>query len=225
MKDNQQDKATEDYPGFVVHDDRVTGSITLGPTRMPLWAPISTMIQAGYDAAIECWPSLPAEGSPEAIGSFLEDLFQQRKEFGRLLCVLADVERQERVTRDTDIKPWYGHPEHVKRVRTALQNCLQHLNDVASQEYECLVGDAALGIYPSSRLGIDWSGCPGVEGLGKRYGLVTADNVVDPDDILAAHREAHSDEAIARMLEIPLECVESCSRASLIDTVHSTWIG
>lgn len=137
MKDDQQDKATEDYPGFVVHDDRVTGSITLGPTRMPLWAPISTMIQAGYDAAVECWPSLPGEGSPEAIGSFVEDLFQQRKEFGRLLCVLADVERREREARlgDHSAQPWYALTENVERVRTILQSCLQHLDTVASQYY------------------------------------------------------------------------------------------
>ncbi len=146
-EDDQQDKVTEDYPGFVVHDDRVTGSITLGPTRMPLWAPISTMIQAGYDAAVECWPSLPEEGSPETIGSFLEDLFQQRKEFGRLLCVLADVERQRRELRSLGYKtggmdlPWYAHPEHVERVRTALQNCLQNLDIIASKDYTYVIAN------------------------------------------------------------------------------------
>jgi hypothetical protein len=37
--------------------------------------------------------------SVQIIGPFLEDLFQQRKEFGRLPCVLADVSRRQRELR------------------------------------------------------------------------------------------------------------------------------
>lgn len=157
--DDPQFKVTEDYPGFVVHDDRVTGSVTLGPTRMPLWAPISTMVEAGYHSAVESWPSLPKYGSAEAIGSFLQDLFQQRKEFGRLLCVLADVERREREARNENdsLQPWYANNENVERVRTALQNCLQHLEYIAAQDYQYVVWSdadyeewAKSGEFPSS---------------------------------------------------------------------------
>jgi hypothetical protein len=131
---------TEDYPGFVIHNGRVTGSITLGHSRMPLWAPISTMIHAGYQAAVESWPSLPKEGSAKAIGLFLQDLFQQRQEFGRLLCVLADVERRERETRRKGSRqPWFAHTENVERARATLHNCLQHLDSLASRDYNYVV--------------------------------------------------------------------------------------
>jgi hypothetical protein len=133
------DKITEDYPSFIVHDGRVTGSITFGPTRLALRGPIGTMVYAGFSRAVESWPSLAEQSSPEALGNFLEDLFQQSKEFGRLLCVLADVERQEREarlgSREPFSPPWYAHAENVERVRASLQSCLQHLEVIAAEDH------------------------------------------------------------------------------------------
>ena len=59
----------------------------------------------------------------------------------------ADVERQERALRQlgydkagmASLQPWYAHPEHVNRVRAALQNCIQHLDYIASQDYQYIV--------------------------------------------------------------------------------------
>ena len=83
------DEETEDYPGLIVHDGRVTGSITLGRSRLPVWA-------FGGD-----W-SYAEQGWTEHYGwdrsrwdAFLGNLLEQRGDFARLLCVLADVERQE----------------------------------------------------------------------------------------------------------------------------------
>ncbi len=75
------------------------------------------------------------------MGMYLRDIFQQRKEFGRLLCVLADVERQEREARHEDgsLQPLYADTENVERVRLALQNCLQHLEQPASQDHDFVV--------------------------------------------------------------------------------------
>jgi len=87
-----KDKVTEDYPGFVVHDGRVTGSITIGHSRLPLWCLINIMIDAGYSAAAEDYPTLSTYATAAEIGSFLYDLLENRREFARLLCVLADVE-------------------------------------------------------------------------------------------------------------------------------------
>jgi hypothetical protein len=137
------DKITEDYQGFIVHDGRVAGSITVGPTRLPLWAPISTMIDAGFSIAAQSWPSLSEQSSPKAIGQFAQDLLWQRKEFGRLLCVLADVERQDREARSgggqRSLQPWYAHAENVERVRASLQSCLQHLEVIAAEDYRYII--------------------------------------------------------------------------------------
>src|ERR1017187_2722714 len=89
-------KITEDYPGFVVHDGRAWGAITLGPTRLGLWAVIQGLVNEGYAATVDHYPTLPEDATADEIGWFLKDLLEQRREFGRLLCVLADVERRER---------------------------------------------------------------------------------------------------------------------------------
>ena len=87
---DKQDKVTEDYPGLIVHDDRVTGSITVGHSRLPIWAFVSTMVEAGFAEAKKLW-DVSDYTNPSDLGIFLQNLMEQRKEFGRLLCVLADV--------------------------------------------------------------------------------------------------------------------------------------
>jgi hypothetical protein len=95
-------KVTEDYPGFVVDDGRVSGSITMGHSRLPLWCVIQIIVKAGYRAALRSHPDIVNRATADEIGWFLYDLLENRKEFGRLLCVLADVERRERETRDNE---------------------------------------------------------------------------------------------------------------------------
>jgi hypothetical protein len=92
-------KVTEDYPGLVVDDGRVSGSITMGHSRLPLWCVIQTIVKAGYGAAIRSHPDIVNRATSDEIGWFLYDLLENRKKLARLLCVLADVERREREAR------------------------------------------------------------------------------------------------------------------------------
>lgn len=117
------------YPGLVVHDGRVSGSITVGPTRLPLWAFIGWAVEQGFDAAAEDYYS---EHYHEWFGKhdlaiFLSNLMELRGEFGRLLLVLADAER-----RDRGRTPWWETKRHRKRVGDQLRRCLEILdqNDV-----------------------------------------------------------------------------------------------
>lgn len=75
------------YPGVVVHDGRMTGSLTFGRVRTPLWAPQLGFLDA-EDYAVEPEAQKAAE-------AFLRDLLQARGEYARLLLVLADAERRE----------------------------------------------------------------------------------------------------------------------------------
>lgn len=63
--ETEEFKVTEDYPGFVVHDGRAWGAITLGHTRLGLWAVIRTLVAEGYTATAEQYemPNKPAESA------------------------------------------------------------------------------------------------------------------------------------------------------------------
>lgn len=87
------------YPGLVVHDGRVSGSITFGPTRLPLWAPVLR-----FEDALEDYGADPAE--VQAAECFLHDLLEMRGEFGRLLLVLADAERRDSEREDEALEPY-----------------------------------------------------------------------------------------------------------------------
>lgn len=113
------EESTDLYPGLVVHDGRVTGSITFGPTRLPLWAPQIAFVDAEDYRA-----------SKEDVGAgehFLSDLLQLRGEFGRLLLVLADAERCERVTGSRYC--WWQTKRHRKRIAQQFKLCLQVLEE------------------------------------------------------------------------------------------------
>ena len=113
---------TEDYPGLQVQDNRVTGSINVGPTRLPLWAIIHDVITGGWETAEASYDVTPNLLTEHQFTDFLYHLLEQRGEFGRLVCVLADVERRER---KGDKRPWWERPKQRRRVRAALTACLQ----------------------------------------------------------------------------------------------------
>lgn len=134
------------YPGLVVHDGRVSGSITAGPTRLPLWA------FAGWDWSdvLAGWDYIETEygWTKQRHAGFLYDLLNVRGEFARLLLVLADAERRQ-MDREDDTtaphgpvvqisiregdggvvlpRPWYEDPEWSAPVREQLQRCLDLL--------------------------------------------------------------------------------------------------
>lgn len=114
------------YPGLVVHDGRVTGSITTGQSRLPLWAFVSTAIQRGWDEVERGWTPSDYGWSEEEMALFLYCLLEMRGEFGRLLLVLADAERCEVAGNGN---PWWQTKRHRKRVATQMRRCLAALGE------------------------------------------------------------------------------------------------
>jgi hypothetical protein len=118
-----------------VRDDRVSGSITLSRSRLPLWCLVAAALDGGWDEVRESYPQVAEYGWPDAGGliEFVRSLTELRGEFGRLLCVLADVEHQEanRTEHNSDAKAWWEREEDRARVRAALRRCLEALGDDA----------------------------------------------------------------------------------------------
>ena len=141
---------TSDYPGLFVSDNCVTGSIRVGG-RLPVWAFLYTALVDDWDDVEAGWAPTEHYGfTLEKLGSFLGDLFEMRGEFARLLCVLADVERDEqgRVEKAlyghgpwvVDVspwkadavrlpEPWWTHDPSRQRVAEQLRRCLATLED------------------------------------------------------------------------------------------------
>lgn len=112
---------SHDYPGLCVHDGRVTGSITAGCSRLPLWAFLPDVVREGWEAVA---PDYDADDHIDVakVAAFVYNLLEARGEFGRLLCVLADVERRERTAADD--RPWWDHDDLRRRVADQLRCCL-----------------------------------------------------------------------------------------------------
>ena len=117
-------KQTNGYPKLMVHDNIQSGSINVRGTRLPLWAIIHTAISEGWIQVERGW--LPTEHygfTKEDLAHFLYCLLEQRGEFGRLLLLLANVEKLE---------CWWENDKARRRVIKQLQNCLDALNEVES---------------------------------------------------------------------------------------------
>lgn len=118
------------YPGLVVCDDRVSGSITISRSRLPLWAISYTAITDDWGRVTDGWPTAK-EITEEDFATFIYDILELRGEFARLLLVLADAERCERV-RSSMNKPWWRTKKHRKRVLDQLQRCSSALTASSS---------------------------------------------------------------------------------------------
>lgn len=146
------DEETEDYPGLVVHDGRVSGSITVGHTRLPIWAFIYTAITEGWDEAERGWTPSDYGMKESDLAVFLHDLLNLRGDFGRLLLAMANAERvaEDRSeaaldahtaeTGETVVNvspwdpkalalppPWWEDPELSAPVVDLLKRCLEAL--------------------------------------------------------------------------------------------------
>lgn len=113
------------YPGLVVHDGRVSGSITVGESRLPLWA----FAGWDWDEIVQGWPYIEDEYGwtrAEQCG-FLWNLLNLRGDFARLLLVMADAERLENRRSDLGRPQWWETKRHRKRVGDALRRCLEIL--------------------------------------------------------------------------------------------------
>ena len=146
------EESVDVYPGLTVHDGRVSGSITIGRTRLPLWAVVGEVIRENWDS-VEYYYG-PTSWSEAEFLTFLANLLDLRGEFARLLCTLADVERLESIREETalkgceglvDVTPgvpgavqpppsWWQDPELKSRVVDQLKLCLAVLESTPTDE-------------------------------------------------------------------------------------------
>lgn len=113
------------YPGLVVSDgehSRQSGSITVGRTRLPLWAFIGDAVRSGwgvtggyYDEGGEYERTF----GRDAAGRFVSALADLRGEFGRLLLLLADPR-------------WQTQKRRRKQLAVQMRRCLAKLEEVKS---------------------------------------------------------------------------------------------
>lgn len=115
------------YPGLVVHDGRVTGSITVGRSRLPLWCFMPTAVRDGWDEAERDFEPSQYGWDAEKAGLFVYDLLEARGEFARLLLVIANAERAERLDESRELPGWWQRPWHRGRVLAQLRRCIAAL--------------------------------------------------------------------------------------------------
>jgi len=147
------------YPGLVVHDGRVTGSMTTGRSRLPLWCFVYTAITEGWGEVEDNWKPSEYGWTAERFASFLYDLLEMRGEFARLLLLLANTTRvddeREQAAMDeqapgqgvVQIKvfdsdpddavtlppPWWLTPELRDPIVAQLRRCLETLESPSTQ--------------------------------------------------------------------------------------------
>jgi hypothetical protein len=119
------------YPGLWVWDDRVTGSITFGRSRLPAWAIVGEFMSNGWDAVEEGWGPSQYGWDAARFADFIHHLLEARGEFGRLLLILADADRRDGELDETDLDhlfhAWWRRPEDRQRVADQLRRCLAAL--------------------------------------------------------------------------------------------------
>ena len=116
------------YPGFVVHDGRVSGSITLGRSRLPIWCLLADMVHTGWPSVVASYGDTHGV-TPSDMTGLLCNLLDHRGEFARLLLILADVERdnderEHESRRAADRVPWWEWEPSRRRVVEQLHRCL-----------------------------------------------------------------------------------------------------
>jgi len=111
------------YPGLVVHDGRMAGSITAGKSRLPLWA----IITADWDEVSRIWPSTTDYITEEELSTFLHSLLGLRGEFARLLLVLANQQKLYMEDGLDDSESWW-ESDSKQIVIDQLKRCLETLD-------------------------------------------------------------------------------------------------
>lgn len=116
------------FPKLMVDENVVSGSINVRNTRLPLWAFITTAINEGWEAVERGWSPEKHYGySQKDLAEFLYYLLEQRGEFGRLLLLLAKVEKPH-VPWRTDV--WWEIKSARRQVELQLERCLDVLKQV-----------------------------------------------------------------------------------------------
>lgn len=109
------------YSGLVVQDNRVSGSITVRRTRLPLWTLIGTAIREDWEAVQEGWNVADYDYSADELADFLYHLLESRGEFARLLLEIANAHKQNNF--------WWIDEEICENVRVQLRKCLDSLTE------------------------------------------------------------------------------------------------
>ena len=115
---------TKDYPGLSVHDGMSAGSIRMEGAAA-LWAITATVLKFDWGFLSKSWGD--PEMTEDEFRSFIHNLMQQRGEFGRLVCVLADVERRSHAN-----KVWWQTKTQRRRMIAQLQRCIDALQEEES---------------------------------------------------------------------------------------------
>ena len=115
------EESVDIYPGLVVRDNRVSGSITIRQSRLPLWTLIGTAIQEDWTSVQEGWNVADYNYSAEELADFLYHLLESRGEFARLILELANAHKQNDF--------WWIEEEICEKVGVRLQNCLDSLRE------------------------------------------------------------------------------------------------
>lgn len=134
MSGERERRETEDYPGFVVCDNRRFGSITLGHTRQAVRDVLSyAMTVEGWDDAIAGygWDEDPegtiAGVSLTDLGNLLDVLFDLRGDYGRLVLAMANAERRGGGS-------WPERPRIRKPVVDLMRSCLADLESRSASQ-------------------------------------------------------------------------------------------
>jgi hypothetical protein len=178
----REDAETEDYPGLWVHDGRVSGSITVSQSRLPLWA----FAGWDWDEVVASWDYIETEygWTEDRQGEFLHNLLEARGEFGRLLLTIADMHRIECERDDVTIdqaaaeghpavssdgglvlitpgdpnalrmRGWWEHDDLRARMVAQLQACIDLLEDEPSCEDTCQERCAHPGEFSECEIGV-----------------------------------------------------------------------
>jgi len=118
---------TYTFPKLMVHDNMVTGSINIKDSRLSLWAIIGTAINEGWKQVESGWSPEENYGyTKEDLAQFLYCLLEQRGEFGRLVLLLAEVERPEK----RGFVGWWELPKVRSKVKAQLQRCIDALEQI-----------------------------------------------------------------------------------------------
>ena len=129
------EESTDLYPGLVLHDNRQSGSITVGRSRVSLWAICTTAIlgswkgkpDPGWGNVEDGWELTRHSGfDGEDFAHFIYCLLEHRGEFGRLVLVLADAERRE----SRAGRAWWETKAGRARLRRQLKRCLAALDSL-----------------------------------------------------------------------------------------------
>ena len=123
------------YEGLCVCDNRVSGSITVGPSRLPLWAFVGTIVTDGWETVVseeDGWPYMEESygWTQQMTSDFLYYAMQSRGEFGRLTLLMAEMNRRS----EANEAAWLLDADNRQQMKAQLQKCLDALEEPSNDQ-------------------------------------------------------------------------------------------